>query len=162
MNIVLDLDNTLIYSSFKPKRNTLNYEGYYIRARPHLEWFLQMLFTMFAVSVWTAAERQYAEFVVDNFINKNGRKIHYLFSREDVKQSEKYYGSKKDLRLLKDIYKIPLFNLPTIIIDDLKEICYKQYSKCINIQPYYGSEHDNELTKLYFNLKDLFNKSVAD
>lgn len=155
MNIVLDLDNTLIYSSFKPRKNTLKYERYYIKPRPYLEWFLNNIFEMFSVSIWTAAERHYAEFVVDNFINQNGRKIQYLFSREDVVQSEKYFGLKKDLRLLKDIYKIPLFNLPTIIIDDLKEVCYRQYANCINIEPYYGSDNDIELTKLYLTLKKL-------
>ena len=153
MNIVLDLDNTLIYSSFKPKKNALRYDRYYIKPRPYLDWFLSYLFSMFNVNVWTAAERHYAEFVVNNFINKNGRKINYLFSREDVIQSEKYYGSKKDLRLLKDIYSIPLFNLPTIIIDDLEEVCYRQYSSCINIKPYFGSDDDEELLKIVKKLK---------
>ena len=83
LNVILDLDNTLLCSvemelikrypeRFEQLNKKLKYIDmgpfYRIYLRPHLEDFLDFLFKNFNVSVFTAAQREYAKFVVDNII----------------------------------------------------------------------------------------------
>ena len=41
---------------------------YRIHERPYLQHFLDFLFTNYNVAVWTAVEKDYAKFIVENFI----------------------------------------------------------------------------------------------
>lgn len=156
-NVLLDLDNTLVvsYSKFKPVYS--NFTEYkfsndlFILERPFLQEFLDKLMEKYNVSIWTAATEDYARFIVENIIlKKPGRRVHYVFDRRHVNESQKYFGSLKDLRLLTKIYMIPMFiNATTIIIDDLAEVCYPQLKSCIQIKSFTGTDpYDNELLKL--------------
>lgn len=146
MNLILDLDNTLIFSSTKYQKNSIKFLNYYIKPRPGLQSFLKKVNEKFNVSVWTAAEQEYANFVVNTFLK--GIPIHYVFSRQDGVHSMNIFGTKKDIRLLKEVYNIPLFKNKTIIVDDLQEVCSKQSYNCINIKPYNGENNDNELSNV--------------
>ena len=84
MNIILDLDNTIISAeetdkfNFKKNKNkTLkfsfhNMDDYYIIfERPNIQVFLDFIFKNFNVSIWTAATKDYALFIIENVILKN-------------------------------------------------------------------------------------------
>jgi hypothetical protein len=136
MNVLLDLDNTLINAleldevallpkKFSDKFVHHNFENEYeIFGRPHLQEFLDFLFYNFNVSVWTAAERSYALFIIDKFLLTNPeRKLHMFFYRHHVGMGEKRYGQIKDLRLLYEYLKVPNFwPCNTIIVDDLQDV----------------------------------------
>ena len=93
-HIVLDLDETLLsaleveeYHEFKDKLVDKKcpyhiFEGYYyIYERPGVQEFLDFLFKNYKVTVWTAASREYALYVIkkDNS-NKTRKKIRiYIF-----------------------------------------------------------------------------------
>jgi len=103
LNIILDLDNTIIHSiaysrvKYLPKFLDLEYidiGDFITYKRPHLERFLNFLFDNFNVGVYTLGSRDYALDIVWNFIqNVPNRKFDFVLSREDEiinKSLEKY------------------------------------------------------------------------
>ena len=80
MNVILDLDNTIINALDDSDRKKLSgdFSGKFkyrdmipffrIYARPHLDKFLDYLFANFNVAIMTAAEKDYALFIIENFI----------------------------------------------------------------------------------------------
>lgn len=134
--IILDLDNTLINSldpdefkkipsEVKEKFKIIPMDNYYhVFERPYLQDFLTYLFDNFDVSVFTAADKDYAIFICENFIQtKKGRKLDYILYRDHCDISEKIYGSPKKLHLLWDVLGLKEFNpCNTFIIDDLDDV----------------------------------------
>jgi len=151
-NVLLDLDNTLVvsYRKFKPVYANFKEHQFssdlFILERPYVQEFLDRLMQKYNVSIWTAATQDYARFIVENIIlTKPQRRVHYVFDRRHVTQSQREYGSPKDLRLLTEVYKIPLFvNAPNVIIDDLYEVCYPQLQSCIQIKSFTGNDPDDD------------------
>jgi hypothetical protein len=184
INVILDLDNTIINALASEDRQKLpshisdkfNYADYspffYIYERPHLQLFLDWLFENCNVSVFTAAEKDYALFIIENIILiKPGRKLDFIFYREHVEQGEKEYeDTMKDLRLVWDFYKVPNFYPSnTVIIDDLDLVCQTNPKNCIRIpgffivdeethEPNYESVDDEELLHMIFELDKLSQK----
>jgi len=149
LNIVLDLDNTLVfaldYSVLKNNRNVfevfdkslkhadffdnLTKVGLYrIYARPYLKDFLDFLFKNFNVSVFTAADKDYAQFVINNFIltkerREKGHKLDFIFYRYHFNLSVTMYNKAKNLEMLWNYYKFYcFFPCNTLIIDDLEDV----------------------------------------
>src|SRR3990167_1255303 len=90
-NLLLDLDQTLIYSipteefNFDRDQGKLeklsfySMEGLYIVVeRPYVQEFLDYIFQHFNVSVWTAATKDYASSIIKNVIlTKPERKLDF-------------------------------------------------------------------------------------
>ena len=95
LELILDIDNTLIcaevskefpYNKKGIKEKALNFpihdmDGYYIIfERPFLQDFLDYVFDNFNVSIWTAASKDYALYIIKNVIlNKPNRKFNCIF-----------------------------------------------------------------------------------
>ena len=173
INFILDLDQTIIsgepteeYNFEKNKKKASKFrfetmENYYIIfERPYLQQFLTFLFKNFNVSIWTAASKDYALFIIDKIIvagNKD-RKIDYIFFSYHCSISKKIKrGSSKELSILWTYYKLPEYNQNnTVILDDYVEDVYKnQKQNCIVAKPF--EFKDNNSHKDNF-LKDLQNK----
>ena len=173
INFILDLDQTIIsgepteeYNFEKNKKKASKFrfetmENYYIIfERPYLQQFLTFLFKNFNVSIWTAASKDYALFIIDKIIvagNKD-RKIDYIFFSYHCGISKKIKrGSSKELSILWTYYKLPEYNQNnTVILDDYVEDVYKnQKQNCIVAKPF--EFKDNNSHKDNF-LKDLQNK----
>ena len=181
LNICLDLDQTLIWAGTnkeymphkypeikkkaagKPfgKNNITNMDNLYtIFERPGLQEFLDFLFDNFNVSVWTAASKDYALFVIKNIIykkNKESRKLDWIFFSYHCDISKCTKKGTKDLSLLWDDYKLDGFSKNnTFIIDDYDEVYETQRKNCIAISPFNftdeGSEHDSHLKNLRLQL----------
>ena len=146
INLVLDLDNTLISSisnrEMKRLKNIksrkLKYkdmDSYYrVFYRPHLKEFLEYAFDNFHVTVWTAASRDYAMFIIDNILlnDPDHKKHKYDISQkrhlkmflydDNCDESQELYNSDspKDLRYLYHFKGYHPCN--TIIMDDLYEV----------------------------------------
>jgi TFIIF-interacting CTD phosphatase-like protein len=165
INILLDLDNTLISSlakheekkNHKPRMKQFRWENmegvYKVFERPGLQFFLDYLFDNFNVSVWTAASKSYALFIIDKFILTNPRrKLDYIFFSHHCKRSKKLKATQKSLQLLKDEFNLPIFDLnSTYIIDDHPEVYKAQPDQCIHIKPFEFTErqsfNDDEFEK---------------
>lgn len=154
-NILLDLDNTLICSlskeeernEFKPRMKKFtwkNMDGYYkVFERPGLQDFLDFLFENFNVSIWTAASKSYALFIIEEFILKGHpeRKLDYVLFSYHCKASKKCRKSQKHLEMLKEEFKLLNYDPDkTFIIDDHPEVYGTQPLKCINVKPFEFTE----------------------
>lgn len=136
MSLLLDLDESLINSldriemkkvpiEYQKKFKRADMKGYYrVFQRPHLQTFLDYAFANFNVSIFTAADKDYALFIVKHFIlTKPDRKLQYIFYRYTSTLSENYYNSPKDLRILWDVLKVKnITKCSTVILDDLAEV----------------------------------------
>jgi TFIIF-interacting CTD phosphatase-like protein len=176
-NIILDLDQTLIsaenYDYFikdgekskeeyisRDNKTKLDYvemdKDYIVYLRPGLDEFLDEIFSKYNVSIWTAASKNYAMFIIDKVIlpdNKPKRKLEYVFFSYHCDESIKNKGKSKDLSMLWDVYNISNFSKNnTIIIDDYDEVRKTQPENCIQIKPFKfikeSSENDGELNKI--------------
>jgi len=150
-NVILDLDETLIHSMDKERKsNSLISEylpvfksaemddDFTVFERPLLQNFLDYLFENFNVSVWTAASKNYALFIIDNFILvKPNRKLNYIFFSHHCDLSYDETRASKSLSMLWDKWGLNEFNKDnTIIIDDNKEVYDTQPENCIRIKAF--------------------------
>lgn len=173
-NFILDLDQTIISAETcenfdKKKYETKsklfkfhNMDGlYYIFERPNLQNFLDELFNKFNVSVWTAASKDYALFIIDKIILKNkNRKLDWIFFDYHCDISKKLTDNTKSLKILWENYKFRNYNKNnTVILDDYDEVWQTQNSNCIIAKPFEfkknGSEHDQFLNNLIKKLDKL-------
>jgi TFIIF-interacting CTD phosphatase-like protein len=175
VNLILDLDQTLIsaeadedydFNKYKEKAKKFNFEdmdGFYlVFERPKLQTFLDYIFANFNVSIWTAASKDYALFIIEKIIlaGKPKRKLDWIFFSYHCDLSKKYKGHTKDLSMLWDIYKIEGYTKENcFILDDFDEVYKTQPNNCIISPPFEftkkGSETDKFLTKLIPKLKKL-------
>lgn len=166
INILLDLDNTLISSLatdeekkvHRPRMKHFRWEdmeGYYkVFERPGLQEFLDFLFQNFNVSVWTAASKTYALFIIDKFILEGHpeRRLDYIFFSHHCKRSKKRKATQKALELLKHDFKLLDYDMSkTFIIDDHPEVFKAQPENCIQVKAFEFTERrsyeDRELER---------------
>lgn len=164
--IILDLDQTLISAEASEDLDFKKYteksllfrsddmDGYYIvYSRPYLQEFLDYIFKNFNVTIWTAASKDYALYIIENIIldKKPDRKLDFIFFSYHCDLSKKKKKYSKELCMLWDIHKLPGYSSKnTVIIDDFKEDVHKcQPNLCIVAQPFEftteGSENDTFL-----------------
>jgi TFIIF-interacting CTD phosphatase-like protein len=174
INLFLDLDQTLIcselLSDFKSPRCVKEFDchtldnDYIIFARPHLQVFLDYIFDNFNVSVWTAASKDYAHFIVNKFIirkDKPRRKLDLFLVKYHTVLSQKITGAPKKLDVLWSSFGLgEMYNKNnTIIIDDYDKVYTPQPERCIYIPEFYvldaDSEKDNALLVTKLHLKKI-------
>jgi len=158
LNILLDLDQTLIsaeptedynFKKNKSKAEKFTYhdmDGYYIVfERPGLQEFLDWLFQNYNVSVWTAASKDYALFVIDKIVLKNpGRKLDYIFFSYHCDISKCKKNGSKDLQTLNKVFNLPNYTLKnTVILDDYDEVHNTQPKNCIIAHPFEFTSDDS-------------------
>jgi TFIIF-interacting CTD phosphatase-like protein len=184
-NVILDLDQTLISAEssveFDLKKNKekaakftyKDMDGYYtVFERPGLQKFLDFLFNNFNVSIWTAASKDYALFIVDNIILNSDRKLDWIFFSYHCDISKRLKSGTKDLRIIWEDYEIPGYSKDnTVIIDDYDEVYKTQPSNCIIALPFEFTDKDShkdkfldglekELTKMKLNKNEKPAESV--
>jgi hypothetical protein len=175
LNIILDLDQTCIsaedfyefdekkykskISKFSAKPINMD-DAYIVFQRPHLQEFLDFIFTHFNISVWTAASPEYGLFIIKNIIcpPNSKRQLDFFLHSKHCSESKKKGTHCKDLDMLYNIWKLPgYYHYNTIIIDDLKEVFTNQPMNCISIKEFNftsrNSENDTALLKVIDQLK---------
>lgn len=174
LNILLDLDNTLIssvtlkedkslkksssmYTTAKEKLNwKLMGDDYIVFERPGLQEFLTYLFQHFNVSVWTAATKSYALFIIDEFILKHHpeRKLNFILFSHHCRISMDVKNTQKSLEMIPNHFGLDVYAANTFIIDDNPDVYEAQKDKCIPIKAFEigdGGEsamNDRELVKM--------------
>jgi TFIIF-interacting CTD phosphatase-like protein len=163
-NIFLDLDQTVIsgevtedhdFSKYMEKSKLFQFEDmdgcYIIYERPGLQNFLDYLFMNFNVSVWTAASKDYALFIIENIIKRDKkRELDYVFFSYHCDLSKEKKNGTKDLSMIWDIWGITGYNSKnTFILDDYDEVHSTQPNNCLIAKPFEftkkGSENDTFL-----------------
>jgi hypothetical protein len=167
LNVILDLDNTLIntvdFDPTLPYYSKLYDKNALICARPNLFEFLEWLFENCNVSVFTYADKDYALFIIENFIlrdkrgEKLNRKLDFIFYRYHVTMGIKEFGGGlKDLRLIWDTFNMYGFDCSnTIIIDDSPDVKMTNPYNALLIYPFeaHSGFNDNHLFKVKERLK---------
>jgi hypothetical protein len=181
-NMLLDLDQTLIsaeaddefdFKKYKEKTKLFDYKDmdgmYLVFERPHLQEFLDYIFKNFNVSVWTAASKDYALFIIEKILlnREPDRKLDYIFFSYHCDISDDKKRCTKDLDMLWDEYKLDNYNKKnTFILDDLDEVFLEQQKNCI-IAPEFqfqdkNSEKDTFLRDLIPYLENLKTDEEVD
>jgi carboxy-terminal domain RNA polymerase II polypeptide A small phosphatase len=165
--IILDLDNTLIFSSdIKLDDQELlttvtgKYKFYYVYKRPHVHNFLDFCFSKFDVAVWTAADSKYADHIIMNLFNDKVLRLKFVYTRErcrfrvNIDNVNDEFST--DTYAIKDLKKVTkrMFNgyryhrSRILIIDDDPMSFSKNYGNGICIPSYTGEKHDTYLLSL--------------
>lgn len=166
--IILDLDETLIHAVPKGTSELSHitqglpyheFSEFYIFERPNLEEFLRILVEDYRLAVWTAAQKEYATFVVNNILKPKlegaARQIEWYLHADHCDISSKLSGVLKDLRVL------PVFGLPyaspddALIVDD-NTFIDRQEHRVINIVPFSGRHYDFELINTLTEIQKTF------
>jgi len=155
--LVLDLDETLVHSSFKPVPSpdfiiSIELEGVihkvYVQKRPGVDEFLEAVATKFEVIIFTASLDKYANPVLDH-LDPKGFCVSRLFRESCVQHYGNYV---KDLSLLgRDMKK-------TLIIDNSPFAYMFQPDNAIPITSWFNDKNDREL----FELIPFLNTTIAE
>jgi TFIIF-interacting CTD phosphatase-like protein len=172
-NIILDLDETIISAieissvlQDKKKMQTFSRKSdkfkvhmdtdYIITERPYVQEFLDFIFKHYNVSVWTAASKEYALFVIEKVILvKPSRKIDYILFADHCDRS---YSMTKCMKYLDRLFHFDHYDREnTLLIDDNHETYSRQSNQVIRIKPFVclakNSTKDDELKTIMKFLK---------
>lgn len=166
INVVLDLDQTLISAEssdeydFKGNMSKAkkfefhDMDGYYVVfERPGLQEFLDYLFDNFNVSIWTAASKDYALYIIDNIIiqGKSDRKLDWAFFSYHCDISKREKDASKSLEMFWDKYKMQGYTKDnTIIVDDHPEVYETQPDNCVKAAVFeftHDDSHEDDYLK---------------
>jgi hypothetical protein len=149
-NVVLDLDETLVHSeiyngSIRPGLRYHFFENYIIYERPHLDRFIFTLATRYRLSVWTAAHKAYAAFilkVISGYLPPRTSFLVFMHS-EHCSVSKRDYGVLKHLNLLFS-YKAGFTKANTVLLDDNPGVLV-QPNRVLQVYPFTGDFRDDDL-----------------
>lgn len=170
INIILDLDNTLLYSFdlFNPEphekiprfvhqnvvrsyelKNNDGEPEFLVTERPHLQEFLKWLFRNFTVSIWSAGSPEYVKFIVNECIRPSKtRKLKNVYDSKLCKRSNEKFNTVKDLRMLYSKRGQHYNSSNTLIIDDLQEVIKANPDNSIKIPKYTAKPYEYKDTGL--------------
>lgn len=149
--LVLDLDETLIYSTTNKLANkeAFQYEHYFVYTRPYLDWFLKEISNHFRIGIWSAANELYVSSIVEQILPKN-IKLEIMLGRTSCLRklnSETHtYSYNKNITYL---VKLNLKLEQIIIVDDNPDNAIINRGNIIVIKPFIGDLDDQELKFLY-------------
>ena len=126
--LVLDLDETLVH--YVKEENSA-----YVQVRPYADYFLKELSKHFEIVLFTAAEEDYTNIVL-NELNKNNY-IKYVLCRKYTEFNNGCY--------IKDLSKLGRDLSKVCIVDNNKDNFSLQPENGLFISSYYGEPDDDEL-----------------
>jgi TFIIF-interacting CTD phosphatase-like protein len=177
-NIILDLDNTLIYSEpynqfkknfVKLSSKIMDFDfrnmdkDYIVFERPGLQDFLDFLFENCNVTVWSAGSKPYVLNIIHkNILTNNKRQLDWIFFSEHCDMSFNKSNKHKDLNLL---YENPLLknytDKNTFIIDDHPKVLESNGENCIHIEPFNINNKDSEKDTILFDMIDTLKDKLS-
>lgn len=147
--LVLDLDETLIYSMREPQGPSLfQIYGFHVYLRPQFAEFLESLWSDYDIAVWSAASANYVEGIVSK-IFPNPERLKFVWSglkctwRSDPERRDSY-GVKRLKKLKAFGYSLDRM----IIVEDDPRKCEANFGNAIYVPCFYGDTRDLVLPKL--------------
>ncbi|KAF2751112.1 NIF-domain-containing protein, partial [Sporormia fimetaria CBS 119925] len=159
--LVLDLDETLVHSSFKilekadftiPVEIEGQYHNVYVWKRPGVDEFMKRVGELYEVVVFTASVSKYGDPLLDQLDIHNV--VHHRLFRESCYNHQGNY--------VKDLSQIGRDLKETIIIDNSPTSYIFHPQHAIPISSWFSDGHDNELLDLIPVLEDLAGAQVSD
>ncbi|KAL7620417.1 hypothetical protein AAE478_009412 [Parahypoxylon ruwenzoriense] len=159
--LVLDLDETLVHSSFKilhqadftiPVEIEGNFHNVYVIKRPGVDQFMKRVGELYEVVVFTASVSKYGDPLLDQLdIHKV---VHHRLFRESCYNHQGNY--------VKDLSQVGRDLKDTIIIDNSPTSYIFHPQHAVPISSWFSDAHDNELLDLIPVLEDLAGPNVQD
>ncbi|CAK7246127.1 MAG: hypothetical protein STHCBS139747_007749 [Sporothrix thermara] len=159
--LVLDLDETLVHSSFKilhqadftiPVEIEGNYHNIYVIKRPGVDEFMKRVGELYEVVVFTASVSKYGNPLLDQLDIHNV--VHHRLFRESCFNHQGNY--------VKDLSMVGRDLKDTIIIDNSPTSYIFHPQHAVPISSWFSDAHDNELLDLIPVLEDLAGPTVQD
>jgi len=159
--LVLDLDETLVHSSFKilhqadftiPVEIEGSYHNVYVIKRPGVDQFMKRVGELYEVVVFTASVSKYGDPLLDQ-LDKH-KVVHHRLFRESCYNHHGNY--------VKDLSQVGRDLKDTIIIDNSPTSYIFHPQHAVPISSWFSDAHDNELLDLIPVLEDLASSSVQD
>lgn len=159
--LVLDLDETLVHSSFKilhqadftiPVEIEGNYHNVYVIKRPGVDQFMKRVGELYEVVVFTASVSKYGDPLLDQLDIHNV--VHHRLFRESCYNHQGNY--------VKDLSQVGRDLKDTIIIDNSPTSYIFHPQHAVPISSWFSDAHDNELLDLIPVLEDLAGSNVQD
>ena len=146
--LVLDLDETLVHSSFKPFHNNPDiqlkikykntYHNVYVLKRPYVDKFLYFMSKYYNIFIFTASIPEYAEPLLDKLDKYNV--IQKKYYRNDCTYNKGLF--------IKDLTKIGI-DLKDVLLVDNNPVSYKlNIENGVPIKSWYDDKEDIELNKM--------------
>ncbi|KAM0806399.1 HAD-like domain-containing protein [Usnea florida] len=159
--LVLDLDETLVHSSFKilhqadftiPVEIEGQYHNVYVIKRPGVDQFMKRVGELYEIVVFTASVSKYGDPLLDQLdIHKV---VHHRLFRESCYNHQGNY--------VKDLSMVGRDLRETIIIDNSPTSYIFHPQHAVPISSWFSDAHDNELLDLIPVLEDLAGNQVKD
>lgn len=150
LNLILDLDNTLIYTSVEANSSydftvTIPDDSgsmvtLYITKRPHLDAFLAKISNITQPYIFTSSSEEYADQII-SFLDPLGKIFVHKFFRDSCRLV-------KPNVYVKDISTVGTCVERTILVDDNIEAFGGHLENAVRIPPFLGDPHDRELDTL--------------
>ncbi|KAL8848956.1 MAG: hypothetical protein Q9221_006050 [Calogaya cf. arnoldii] len=159
--LVLDLDETLVHSSFKilhqadftiPVEIEGQYHNVYVIKRPGVDQFMKRVGELYEVVVFTASVSKYGDPLLDQLDIHNV--VHHRLFRESCYNHQGNY--------VKDLSQVGRDLRETIIIDNSPTSYIFHPQHAVPISSWFSDAHDNELIDLIPVLEDLAGPQVRD
>ncbi|KAL8691478.1 MAG: hypothetical protein Q9218_003305 [Villophora microphyllina] len=159
--LVLDLDETLVHSSFKilhqadftiPVEIEGQYHNVYVIKRPGVDQFMKRVGELYEVVVFTASVSKYGDPLLDQLDIHNV--VHHRLFRESCYNHQGNY--------VKDLSQVGRDLRETIIIDNSPTSYIFHPQHAVPISSWFSDAHDNELLDLIPVLEDLAGPQVRD
>lgn len=143
MNIILDLDGTLINDKME--------------ARPHLKYFLHFVFQRFQrVSIWTLANREWFNKAYTDALKPlmpEGSHFHFIWCRINHRNTM-YSGVVKPLNQVYKTFPGMYNSHNTYIVDDTPSTYQENINNAIQIKTYGNDLMDKELVRIIQSLNN--------
>ncbi|TFY74513.1 hypothetical protein EWM64_g9499 [Hericium alpestre] len=152
--LVLDLDETLVHSSFKsiqqadyvvPVEIEYHWHNVYVIKRPGVDQFLKKMGEIYEIVVFTASLSKYADPVLDKL------DIHHVVSHRLFRES--CYNHRGNY--VKDLSQLGRSTQDTIILDNSPASYIFHPNNAVPVSSWFNDPHDTELTDLCPFLADL-------
>ncbi|KAI9853102.1 MAG: hypothetical protein M1838_001603 [Thelocarpon superellum] len=159
--LVLDLDETLVHSSFKilhqadftiPVEIEGQFHNVYVIKRPGVDQFMKRVGELYEVVVFTASVSKYGDPLLDQLDIHHV--VHHRLFRESCYNHQGNY--------VKDLSQIGRDLRQTIIIDNSPTSYIFHPQHAVPISSWFSDAHDNELLDLIPVLEDLAGPRVTD
>ncbi|GAB7339947.1 hypothetical protein MBLNU457_6465t1 [Dothideomycetes sp. NU457] len=159
--LILDLDETLVHSSFKilhqadftiPVEIEGQYHNVYVIKRPGVDAFMKRVGELYEVVVFTASVSKYGDPLLDQLDIHNV--VHHRLFRESCYNHQGNY--------VKDLSQVGRDLKDTIIIDNSPTSYIFHPQHAVPISSWFSDAHDNELLDLIPVLEDLAGPQVSD
>ncbi|KAF8474268.1 phosphatase PSR1 [Kalaharituber pfeilii] len=159
--LVLDLDETLVHSSFKlihqadftiPVEIEGSFHNVYVIKRPGVDQFMKRVGELYEVVVFTASVSKYGDPLLDQL--DTNHVVHHRLFRESCFNHQGNY--------VKDLSQLGRDLKDTIIIDNSPTSYIFHPQHAVPISSWFSDAHDNELLDLIPVLEDLSGAGVRD